>query len=72
MIFSKLQNIIETNNIPKDVKLMSDSGWECDATEMSAAYYYQKGNVVVFTQRLNVGYTPYDDDPDWTLLYREV
>lgn len=50
MTFDKLQKIINDNNIPSDVKLMSDSGWECDATEMDGVYYNQTRNEIVFTQ----------------------
>lgn len=44
---------------------MSDSGWECDATEIYGVYYNSKINTIVFTQ-----YHPdkYDRDPDWERL----
>lgn len=39
MTFDILQKIIKENNIPSNVHLTSDSGWECDATEMNGVYY---------------------------------
>lgn len=50
LTFEKLSNIIEKYNIPKDVHLMSDSGWECDATEMNGILYNEKENIIVFKQ----------------------
>lgn len=38
MTFDILQKIIKENNIPSNVHLTSDSGWECDATEMNGVY----------------------------------
>ena len=50
MTFAKLNKIIEENHIPHDVKLMSDSGWECDATDMDGIFYNREKNEIVFTQ----------------------
>ena len=50
MTFEKLSKIIKDNNIPDDVHLMSDSGWECCATEMDGVYYNESKNEIVFTQ----------------------
>ena len=30
-----MHKILKKNNIPEDVELMSDSGWECYATKMN-------------------------------------
>lgn len=51
MTFAELNKIIEENHIPHDVKLMSDSGWECSATDMNGVYYNRERNEIVFTQR---------------------
>ena len=40
MTFELLCKIIEENNIPKNVKLLSDSGWECSATDMERIDIY--------------------------------
>lgn len=46
LTFEKLSNIIEKYNIPKDVHLMSDSGWECNATEMNGILYNEKEKII--------------------------
>ena len=48
--FKTLVNLIEKYNIPEDVELWSDSGWECSATRITNAFYNKKRNVIVFTQ----------------------
>ena len=50
MTFGQLYNIIVDNNIPDDAHLMSDSGWECNATEMNGVYYDKFKKLIVFTQ----------------------
>lgn len=59
MTFEKLKNIIKTNKIPDDVKLLSDSGWEYNATDMNGVYYNKELNVIVFTQSCSK-YEDYD------------
>ena len=46
MTFEQLNKIIKKNHIPKNVTLLSDSGWECDATEMDGVYYNKNENVI--------------------------
>lgn len=50
MTFRKLNDIIKKNTIPENVRLLSDSGWECDATDMDCIYYCKDANELVFTQ----------------------
>ena len=50
MTYGKLKQIFEENEIPLDTVLMSDSGWECDATHMDGIYYSDKEKVAIFTQ----------------------
>lgn len=59
MTFEKLNNLINKYNIPKNVHLLSDSGWECDATEMCGVYYNEEQNVIIFTQEISK-YERYD------------
>ena len=59
MTFERLSNLINKYNIPKNVHLLSDSGWECDATEMCGVYYNEKQNVIIFTQEISE-YERYD------------
>lgn len=65
MTMELLCRIIEENNIPPDVHLLSDSGWECDPTEMDGVYYDRENNTMYFTQggdrdyeRFETLYTP--------------
>ena len=51
MTYELLTKIIEENNIPKDVKFMSDSGWECCETEMDGIFYNKEENILIFTQK---------------------
>ncbi len=55
MTFEQLSNIIAENNIPHNVELQSDSGWECCETDMNGVYYDEQNNRLVFTQDGDVG-----------------
>lgn len=68
MTFGLLNRIIEENNIPEDVTLMSDSGWECDATDMDGIYYNSESNIIVFTQYASE-YNSYHKDSEWKMIY---
>lgn len=57
------------NDIPLDAEIMTDSGWECDATEVDMIYYNSKTNVVVLTR--NCQRHNYRDNNDWTLLCKK-
>lgn len=57
MTFVELMKLLSENNVPVDVHFMSDSGWECSATEMDGVYYNKGENIIVFTQ----GYGNYDE-----------
>ena len=70
MTFQILKEIIEKCNIPEDVELRSDSGWECGDTRMDGVYYNAKGNLIIFTQN-PTSYDRYFRDPDWELVYGE-
>ena len=50
MTYEQLKNIIEKNNIPENVHLMSNSGWECCATEMDGILWNPIYNEIHFTQ----------------------
>jgi hypothetical protein len=68
MTIKKLRQIIEENNIPEDATLMSDSGWECCATDMDCVYYSKIDNIIVFTQCFYEE-EHYDVSKKWRLLY---
>ena len=48
MTIGKLLTLIK--DLPKDAVVMSDSGWECDATDCDGVYYSKKLNTLVLTQ----------------------
>ena len=64
MTAGELINIFKQNNIPNDAILMSDSGWECCATDMNGVYYNKLKNIVVFTQDINT-HSSYYESNDW-------
>ena len=39
----ELREILQKNNISEDVTILSNSGWECGATDINAIYYREKG-----------------------------
>lgn len=70
MTFEYLSEIIRKYNIPHNVRMMSDSGWECDATDMNGVFYNEKENIIVFTQGINCsgGGENYRELDDWKLV----
>lgn len=69
MTFEELNDLIEKHNIPKDVKLMSDSGWECEPTNMDGVYYFKEDNLIIFTQGSK--YDDYIDATDVITLFNK-
>lgn len=67
MTYERLSNIIINNNIPTNVRLMSDSGWECNSTDMNGVYYNRKNNIIVFTQ--GSIFDEYKDNKEWITLF---
>jgi len=67
MTFKRLKRIIDKNNIPYNVQLLSDSGWECSSTEMDGIYYNKKENKIIFTQEENE-FERYADNKDYVAL----
>ena len=68
MTMELLERIMEENNIPKDVHFMSDSGWECDPTEMNGVFYNRQSNTIIFTQS-GTSDREYEASEDWEILY---
>ena len=62
MTLEKLNKIVKKNNIPENVLLMSDSGWECDPTDMDRVYYNSELNTIVFTQECGGSLYNYEKD----------
>ena len=67
MKLNKLLELINKHNIPDDVLIQSDSGWECGATDMDGVYYNRKLNVIVFTQYVSE-HDSYFNELDWEIL----
>ena len=72
MTLSELNKICKENNIPEDVRLVSDSGWECGPTEMDAVFYSEQENIIVFCQDTEEVYeAKVEHDPDiWNTSHR--
>ena len=68
MTMELLCKIIEENNIPRDVHFVSDSGWECEPTEMDGVFYHQENNTIVFTQGV-CSEREYEQAEEWEILY---
>jgi len=64
MTYEKLSSLIVKHNIPSNVTLKSDSGWECDETDMDGVYYNKDINEIVFTQVFSE-YNKYDDNSEY-------
>lgn len=70
MTFAILKQIMEESNIPDNVTLMSDSGWECCATVMDGVYYDRSENIMVFTQCPSKYDDKYNKNSDkWELVW---
>lgn len=67
MTFQKLQKLIEKYDIPEDVLLMSDSGWECCETDMDGPYYNRERNEIIFVQDFSI-YDEYHNESQWIQL----
>lgn len=50
MTYGLLMRILEENRIPEDTILMTDSGWECDATNANGVFYNPETKCIVLTQ----------------------
>ena len=69
MTFGLLKKIIEKNNIPEDVKLLQDCGWECCATDLDGVWYNAKRNEIQFTQ---CGKFEFNGENEYTDMPHEV
>ena len=76
MTFEILKKVIEMNDIPDDVELLQDCGWECCATELNGVWYNAERNEIQFTQSGKKEFDNEDEFSDrprdlgpWMLLY---
>ena len=70
MIATELIKILE--KLPSDVFIETDSGWECDATEVNTAYKKKKKNVLVLTWKPQGNYKYYEKSPKWECVFCDV
>lgn len=71
MTYELLTKIIEENNIPKDVELMSDSGLECNETKMDGIFYNKELNKIIFTQSGDE-YDKWFERTGWLCIYGKL
>ena len=69
MTLGKLKELCQQNNIPDDVELLSDSGWECGETDMDGVWYSKEANCLVFTQGENADFL-LRNDRKYYLVYK--
>lgn len=70
MTVGELFNIFKQNDIPNDAVIMSDSGWECCATDTDGVYYNKLKNIVVLTQEISK-YDDYYESREWIVCKSE-
>lgn len=71
MLFNKLKEIIDDNSIPYDVELLSDSGWECNETEIGSIYYNKEDNTIVLKQAIFNDKEAEYNNKKYNLIYNE-
>lgn len=64
-----LIELLISNGIDSKAAIMTDSGWECDETEVDAIYYNPKPNVLMLTRKFG-NEQAYADCDDWELLWK--
>jgi hypothetical protein len=69
MTIGEFKKIIKKFNIPEDVTMLSDSGWECFETDMDGVWYNEKEKEIVFTQNGDKYERHYFGKPGWRLLH---
>jgi len=68
MTYKELSELIKEYDIPEDVKLKSDSGWEVDATDMDGVFHNPDKNLIVFTMCPEDTRRGYYDKAPWVKL----
>lgn len=70
MTIGKVLEVMNAYIIPLNVHIMSDSGWECNETEMNGIWYNRKTNTMIFTQD-GGEWDSYAEEKDWVCVYGE-
>lgn len=71
MTFDLLQKILKYYNIPENVKMKSDSGWEANPIDMDGIWYNFQQNTIVFTRHGDVR-DNYGHIDGWRCLYGTI
>jgi hypothetical protein len=69
MTFELLGKIMRKHNIPTNVHLLSDSGWEGDETEMDGIFFNKEKNELVFTQGYETYLRRYTTEKGWLHIW---
>lgn len=72
MTLGEFDKLMKDNNIPKDVTMLSDSGWECCASDMNGIYYNEAEKELVFTQNGNAYDYEYYGKSEWKLVHGKL
>ena len=69
MTIGEFKKIIKKFDIPEDVTMLSDSGWECSESDMDGIWYNREEKQIVFTQVGDKYDRYYFGKPEWVLLH---
>lgn len=58
------------NKVDLHTTIMTDSGWECDETEVDTIYYNPKTKVLMLTRKNGNAAYKYENCDDWKLLWK--
>ena len=67
MIATELIKVLKS--LPSNVFIETDSGWECDPTDVNAAYYSSLKNVLVLTRKPEGNYRYYEASLKWKCVF---
>ena len=67
MNIENFKKLIEKYNIPEDIILQSDTGWECGYSDLSSIAYNKKEKRIVFLSDDTL-IIPYYHTKDWQIL----
>ena len=69
MTVKEFNKIVQDNNIPDDITMMSDSGWECCESDMDGVYYNEENKLIIFTQNGDMFESNWYGKEGWKLLH---
>ena len=69
MTIKDFYKIVQDNNIPDDVTMESDSGWQCCESDMDGVYYNEEEKRIIFTQNGDLFESHWYGQEGWKLLH---